>query len=521
MSIKILIMKDIRVYILCIVITSLYLLSGCEKGFDEVNTNRVDPTTLDAPLLINQAIIDANYRDGVQTLGVVTYDFGIVQQIITPYGSSLAGANYNQNNVANSNRIWVNFYRNVVRQIVDVIDKTKDDEDQLNIYQSARIWKAYAFMILTDTYGDVPYFEAGKGYLEGVTGPRYDSQEVIYMDILKELEEASAALNTSKPIANTEVLYGGDVVKWKRFGYSLMLRAAMRLSKVAPNISQEYVAKAITGGLMQSNSDNAIVRHTALFNNWVSYYLAAREKTNFYLAAPFVDYLKTNNDPRLKSIAVRYVGAKGGPEQEPSRASTDPSVQIGMPIGYDDVSISSTFQQNGVVSLWDYSQMNLNTVLNVEAPDYHVTYSQTQLLLAEAVVRGWATGDAATLFANGIRAHMEQMVEYGPDAAINEAQIQAYLAAHTLNASNSFDQINTQYWISSFLNGPELFANFRRSGYPDLKPNPYPGSEIPGGFIRRMPYPDSETIVNQSNVNDAISKQGPNDLSTRVWWDKE
>lgn len=513
-------MKDIRVYIISM-ITSIFMFSGCERGFDEMNTNRVDPTTLDAPLLINQAILDANYKSGDAALGILTYDFGIVQQIITPYGSSLAGANYNQNNTSNTNRIWVNFYRNVVRGIVDVVNKTKDDENQMNIHQSARIWKAYAFMILTDTYGDIPYFEAGEGYIEGIIEPKYDSQEVIYADILKELEEASAALNVSKPVANTEVLYGGDVVKWKRLGYSLMLRAAMRLSKIAPTIAREYVQKAKAGGVMQSNSDNATVRHTALFNNWVSYHLSAREKTNFYLAAPFVDYLKANSDPRLKSIAVRYVGAKGGPDQEPSRASTDPRVQVGMPVGYDDVSIANTFQQNGVVSLWDYTQMNLNTVLNVQAPDYHVTYSQTQLLLAEAVTRGWTTGDAAALFASGVRAHMEQMVEYGPDAAISEAQIQAYLTAHPFDAANALDQINTQYWVSSFLNGPELFANFRRSGFPALKPNPYPGSEIPGGFIHRMPYPDSETIVNQANVNAAISKQGPNDLNTRVWWDKE
>src|SRR5690554_5840434 len=99
-----LIMKDIRVYMISM-ITSIFIFSGCEKGFDEVNTNRVDPTTLDAPLLINQAILDANYRSGDASLGMLTYNFGIVQQIITPYGSSLAGANYNQNNTSNTNRV--------------------------------------------------------------------------------------------------------------------------------------------------------------------------------------------------------------------------------------------------------------------------------------------------------------------------------------------------------------------------------------------------------------------------------
>lgn len=504
-----------------ICLTGLLVFSGCEAGFDDINTNKVDPTGLDAPLLLNQAVLDANYRDGTATLGMLTYHFGIVQQLITPYGSSLAGANYNQTNTANTSRVWVNFYRNVLKQLVDVINRTQGDESQSNLYHAARIWKAYAFMILTDSYGDIPYFEAGKGYLEELITPKYDAQQTIYADILKELEEASAALDPEKPTFNTEILYGGNVTQWRRLGYSLMLRAAMRLSKVDPATAESYVAKAVAGGLIQSNADNAVVRHTSLYNNYMAWYLSAREKTNFYLAEPFISYLQTTDDPRLGSVAVRYVGAKGGPDQVMSRASTDPDVQVGMPMGYDDVSINTTLEENGVASLWDYTQGNLNTVFSVDAPEYHVTYSQTQLLLAEAAVRGWVSGDPATYYANGVRAHMEQMADYGPEAVIEEGKISAYLTSHPFNGADALNQINTQYWVSSFLNGPELFANFRRSGYPELDPNPYPASETPGAFIRRMPYPDSEVIVNQANVAEAISRQGPDNLNTRVWWDSE
>ncbi len=512
-------MKIIKIYLTGL-LTTLGLLSGCDKGFDELNINKVDPTTLAPSFQLNKAITDATYLDGFGTLQHLTYEFGIVQQIITPYGSSLAGANYNQNNVSNTPNVWQNYYRNVVKQVGDVVERTQNDAERSNLYHSARIWKAYTFMILTDTYGDIPYFEGGKGYISDIIQPKYDPQEVIYKDILKELDEASAALDASKPTEPTEILYGGDITKWKRFGYSLMLRAAMRLTKVEPNTAQTYVAKAVAGGLMQSNADNATMRHTALYNNYIAQHLAAREKTNFYLAAPFVNYLKTNNDPRLGVIAIRYVGAKGGPEQVASRASTDPAVQVGMPIGYDNITINTVLGQHGVASLWDFSQVNLNTVLKIDAPEFFVTYAQTQLLLAEAVQRGWAPGDAAALFASGVRAHMEQMALYDPKAAIPESAIQTYLQAHPFDRSKALEQINTQYWVASFLNGPELFANFRRSGYPTLSKNPYPASEIKGDFIRRMPYPDSETIVNQANVSEAISRQGPNTLDTRVWWDK-
>jgi len=512
-------MKNIKTYLLGM-LTVICMLSSCDKGFDELNVNRVDPTTLDAQFIMNRAIIEATYPDNFATLQMLTYNFGIVQQIITPFGSSLSGGNYNIFNPGNTTPVWTNFYRNVLKQTVDAVQKTKDNNNRTNLYNEARIWKAYAFMILTDTYGDIPYTEAAQGFISGTIQPKYDKQELIYKDILKELDEATAALDASKPTSSGDILYGGDIIKWKRFGNSLLLRAAMRLTKVAPDVAKTYVAKAVAGGLMQSNSDNAALRHTSLFNNWIAVHLTAREKANFYLAQPFVDYLKNNNDPRLRSIAYRHVGAKSGAEQAAPRTTTDPALQIGMPMGYDDVSIKNTFATFGVASLYDYSQVNLNTVLKVTSPEYHVTYSQTQLLLAEAVVRGWATGDANQLFQSGIRAHMQQMAEYDASAAISEPAIQTYLSANTLNMSTAYEQINTQYWAASFMNGPELFANFRRSGYPALTKNPYPGSEITGDFIRRMPYPDSEIITNSTNLNAAIAVQGKNDLNTRVWWDK-
>lgn len=518
-------MKNINKYISGL-LTIIGLLSGCDQGFDELNTNKVDPTSLTPSFQMNNAIINTSFQDGFGTLVHLSYTFPIVQQIVTPFGSSLSGGNYNQNNVDNTGRIWTTYYRSVVKDITDVARKTQGVATSVNTYHAARIWKAYVFQILTDTYGDIPYFEAGQGYPENIISPKYDSQEAIYKDILKELDEASAALDATKPTDLTDILYGGNVVKWKRFGYSLMLRAAMRLTKVNPELAKTYVAKAVAGGLMQANADNAATRHTALYVNWLADHLGAREKANYYLAAPFVNYLKQNNDPRLKAIAVRYVGAKSGSEQVAARATTDPAQQIGMPMGYDNVTIAQTFSTLGVASLWDFSQVNINTVLNrTAAPTYHVTYSQTLLLLAEAALRGWTSGDPATLFADGIKAHMEQLSEYGPNAAIPTNDIVTYVQAHPLDLSTpekALEQINTQYWVTSFLNGSELFANFRRSGYPALTPNPYPGREITEeAFIRRLNYPDAELVVNQANVNEAINRQGPNKLDTRVWWDKK
>ena len=187
-------MKTNLKYLLTLVL-SLGLLTSCDKGFDEININKVDPTSLAPSLVLNKAIVSTTYLDGGSTLGMLTYNFGIVQQIITPYGSSLSGGNYDQINNSNTPLVWVNFYRNVLKQLVAVLDQTKTDPLQSNTYNEARIWKAYCFMILTDTYGDIPYFEAGQGYTTEIISPKYDPQQAIYKDILKELEEASAALD--------------------------------------------------------------------------------------------------------------------------------------------------------------------------------------------------------------------------------------------------------------------------------------------------------------------------------------
>ncbi len=508
-------MKKINKYLR--VLTCCCLLASCDKGFDEMNVNPVALTAVDPGYQLNTAIVAS-----APGYGNLSYETTIVKQMITPFSGQGSAANFNQDNRAVAAGNWNTFYQTVIKELTDVIAKTKDVPARSNLYNMTRIWRAYAFMLLTDTYGDIPYAQAGKSYLEGITTPVYDTQEAVYTDILSELDAASAALDASKAKATTDLLYDGDVPKWKRMGYSLLLRGAMRLSKVNPTKAAEYVAKAVTGGVMQSNADNAIIRHNASFTNPVGSQLNGGQSAFFYLAEDFVDFLSKNNDPRLASIAVRYVGATSGAQQVESRANRTPAVQIGAPLGYDNTTISTAVAAKKLASLWDYSQLDRTRMASLTAPSFIVTYAQTQLLLAEAVVRKWTTGDAAALYANGIRAHMQQLAAYGTGSAIADAAINTYVQANPLAVGKELEQINTQYWVASFLIGPEAWANFRRSGYPVLSPNPYPGSDLKTEpFIRRLTYTDAELNVNKTNVQQAISRQGPNLLDTRIWWDKK
>ena len=195
---------------------------------------------------------------------------------------------------------------------------------------------AFAFIVLTDDYGSIPYFEGGVGYSQQVYFPVYDSQKAIYTDIIKELTEATSALNLSRKVETADILYAGDLNKWKSFGYSLLLRAGMRLSQVNASKAQQVVQAAFQGGVILLNSENAKIAHDPNYTNTIGNLLNSTEASNFYLTKPFVDYLRSKNDPRLSAIAVTYVGAKSGPEQTAASGTYDASVHKGMPMGNDN-----------------------------------------------------------------------------------------------------------------------------------------------------------------------------------------
>ena len=498
---------------------ALLVATSCERGFDNLNVNPNSPTALNPVLMLNNGILSSNYPGG----DALVFEAGIVQQIVSPNGTVLAGANFNVDNKPRNAANWNNYYQNANRHLVDVIEQTRTNANRSNLYHEARIWRANVMLILTDTYGDIPYTEAGLGYLKSVAFPKYDKQEAVYTDVIKELTEAAAGLDATKTRETGEILYTGDVVKWRRLAFSLMLRAGMRLSAVNPTLAQQIVQRAVTGGVMQSNADNAVIRNDANYINSTGSTLNGSEANNYYLAKPFVDQLKTTNDPRLLAIAVRYVGATSGPGQTPAQANRTAAVQIGMPMGFDNTTIKSQVTRDGLVSFYDYSQLDRTRMGKLAAPNYFVTYAQTQLLLAEAAVRGWTTGTPATFYNAGVTAHMQQLADYDAGAAVAAADITAYLTANPFVTAKGLEMIGNQYWIASFLNFPETWANFRRSNFPVLAPNPYSGKTIRGAFINRLSYPDAENAVNSTNLNAAITSQGLrniDDIDTPVWWDK-
>ena len=278
-----------KIFNISLLALSLIMISACDNGFEELNTNKTGTTSLDPALILNNAIINSAPDDSQ-----LNFELAIVQQLTSPNTGVLEGGNFNKNNPNSSIGNWRDYYRNVVRYTSDVIARTSEDDATLsNLLHKARIIQANAFMIITDTYGSIPYDEGGKGYVEEILFPAYQNQQEIYNNIIDELQSASDGLDAGK-VSNTDVLYNGDIAKWKKFGYSLLLRAGMRLSEVDEAKAKSTVAAAVAGGLILVNADNATVRHDGNYPNLTAGVLNSTEAANFYLAKPFVDALKTD-----------------------------------------------------------------------------------------------------------------------------------------------------------------------------------------------------------------------------------
>lgn len=383
---------------------------------------------------------------------------------------------------------------------------------------------------ITDLYGDVPYFDAGLGYYSGNFYPACDKQQEIYADLLKEVEEATNALDETADHPVGDVIHNGDIVKWKRFGNSLLLRMAMRLTKVDPTTAQAYVAK-VQGKTMESNADNAFLTHDATGdratkNRNSQVLLGQGGQEHYYVkwSDTFINLLKSNNDPRLSEVAVTQLYTDPNAKMQNPAYVTDPAAQKGLPNGKDlsgiagrDISTDPSF-----ISFPDYSSPNPHMITE-DGPTFILTYGETELLLADAAQR-WGAGNAAEHYNNGVRAAMTYLSQYAPEMEVTVAAADAYLAAHPYNPTDGLRIINNQYWLltDTMLDFYEAWSNWRRTGYPELTPVNYPNSATNGQIPRCFPYPTSEAATNTANYNTAHNAvPGGDNLIGRVWWDVE
>ncbi len=507
-------------------------IGSCTKGFVEKNQDQYAITAIDPGLLFSGAERNMNSSAAGVNTGSWDGEQTIVQQYMNAYNTgATAGFQFNLDIDGYSNDRW-NVYTGVIKPLVQIISVVKDKPASKNLYAMARIWKAFAFMTLVDTYGDVPYSEAGKAYLEGLISPKYDKMADIYADLYTELKTASADLSASNEYVSSDLFFGGasgtaaaQVAQWKKIGYSLLLRLGMRYSKLDATKAASIAQEAFAGGVILSNSDNVVVKqYNGSVPNTFSNLQRNISPYFYYLAEPFVTQLKSTFDPRLKYIGAGYAN----PTTITSTRDTTRANQYGFPVGYDAVTILTAPGTRGAKGGGlNYTQLNYDVMVSTVAPALFITNAQTQLLLAEAKFRGWITSSttAQQYYEAGVRAAMDDWNLFPGtlSPAVSNTEKDNFLlgAGVAYNSTDALKLINTQYWICSITNGAEGFANWRRSGFPALLRNTYNNDLVPGGgFVRRMSYPDAEKAANAANYTAAAASMGGDGITQRVFWDK-
>ncbi len=388
--------------------------------------------------------------------------------------------------------VWA-LYNGPLEDAQTVIDKGVASKTP-NWEAAGRIMKAWMFGILTDYFGSVPYSEALQG-AKNLT-PKYDTQQSIYTANFADLAKAGSIIDPSGVgFSSGDLLYGGDMTKWKKFAYSLMLRDALHLSNADPTTGAAMAKAAVAGGVFESNDDNAMLVYLSGQPNqnpiYSDRYVSNRD--DYGTSAAMVDTLTHLADPRLEVYAQPAPADGAYRGLAPGLLNSE-----GPPIG--------TISRIG--AFWREDPTGPMPIM---------TYSEVLLLEAEAAQRGWISGDAGQFYAAAIEASMQQ---YG----IPQAQIDAYLAQSRVafSAATAYQQIGLQKWITLYMNGMEAWTELRRTDIPHIVPglhavlNGAHATQIP----QRAPYSTNEGVLNNDQLQAAVTAQGLTnsaDLSTKVW----
>lgn len=545
----------IKLYLFTCVLAGVSALTSCES-FDSINENPNDPTPdkIDPVYLVSPVFIRS------------TYDVNLYQRIhnlyVDTYAQYFSNDKYSSN-VCVPNNDWTQQYWDEhwgwVANLNEVIRLYENNPKYENLIQIARIWRVWVFGRATDLFGDIPYSKACDD--SGEAAP-YDTQKDIYYDMVKELAEASAALNPDGDNPGKgDLIFNGDAARWKAFANSLRLRLAMRMTEVDPakaKLEAEGAVKA-AGGLLSSIKDDVkIIRRNSYyqdgnaFYNSVSHLFNGGRMTMSYsmqklltnlggIPFPKKDTYKDVPDycdprgPIYFNVTNQYNGAgeqyrgrwKGVPAGYTQAVSTEPN------------NANKNNSRVGVYFVGSTKETDVPFTVNMDHDQTLMYYAEVCFLRAEGALRGWDMGGTAKEFyEEGIRASMKE-VEIADDV------IDKYLIStmpnlfgttvpfdHDINASNNSQlaKIITQKYFSGFPdNGWEAWADYRRLSLPTLDPFAMPetgyviekGAMGWKGSLRRIIYPAREQVVNETNYNAAATRIGGDKTTTRMWWDAQ
>ena len=469
------------------------MAAACNTGLTDVNENPNAPETVPVENLLLGGIWDLTGNSGNRGA------FGPFIQIYhgANWVQHLAQPVYNEEDKYEPRAgIPKNLWDESYFALTDLHEAKAlaDAEGEDNIWAIAEIMTVYGFMVLTDYFGAIPYSEA-LSLNDGVTFPAYDQQSAIYPDLIARLVAAVARIDVGAFVGfgGFDPIYQGDMDGWTKFANSLRLRLAMRMADTPSAAAAQAAFVAAWGSSKLGGlSDNATMdwqpTQPAANPVYEGIVLAGR-LGDFRMSQTLVDRLAAFSDPRLPIYA------------EPAVADLPAIVYRGLANGLTPAEYMPALGAGDFSTIGSY-------FLDAEAPSVLMSYAELLFLGAEAAARGWIADAAATLYADGIMASMEQ---YGIDAA----DIATYLAQPAVDyATGTYTGLTAIYiqkWMSLYLAGPESYSEMRRVGWLDLAPAA--NSVLPATmFPERLYYPPDEALVNPDNYPGDIA------ITTKVWW---
>ena len=544
-------------------LTGVLSFTSCSDEYMEnMNTDPTKAAALDANAQLTTAQLQT-YGD----LGMIeiyrNYLYGFTQQLMGCWNTTNFGGRHMLSD-DEMDRVWTTFYTNSIKNLTDAQYRTAQDQGKTNIHAALTIYRVYLMSIITDIYGDVPCSEAGIGFLQGIFNPRYDTQEEIYHSFFKDLTAASQALDPAKDAITGDVIYGGNISKWKKLANSLRMRFAMRISNVDPQKAQEEFEAAwqADGGIFDSAEDEALIKYMNIAfsfgqdaygdfrGNALSKLLFGNDPANnpSYLCATLFNQLYNTGDPRTFMLSRCYYDGLMSATSPDNRVDlTQEMIDKGIafqpclpgafswepwPTGYDSDILKELAETNPnvTISVARETEPKLaNNFLRGDNPGVVMTFAETRFLLAEAALKKWNVDGqtAEALYEEGVRAAVDFLVSRYKCDPVSEEEMNVYLSVNGMGHTKEqkMASIHTQAWILHFTNPAECWANQRRSGYPKLKsPAEYGfeqfmtgGKEIPV----RLCYPVLESSYNKTGYEEALERMGGKDSwNTPVWWDK-
>lgn len=555
-------MKYNQSYITTVLAICIMILSSCSNSYME-NMN-IDPS--------KPSVIDPNAQlttSQLQTYGNLdmvdlyrTYLYGFNQQLMGSWNTTNFGGRHTLDN-SEMSRVWTAFYSTVIKNLTDAQYRTANDPSKVNINSVLSIYRVYILSIITDIYGDAPYTEAGKGVLENMYNPYYDKQEDIYNDFFIELDSAATNLDASKDKITGDLIFDGDITKWRKLANSLRLRFAMRISDVNPEKAQEEFESALQskGGILEDASEDALIKYmdipfsfgqeayTDYRGNALSQLFFGNDPANnpSYLCSTFFNQLYKSGDPRTFRIARTYYDGLMSATSPDNRIDlTDEMIEKNInfeprdpgafswepwPTGYDSDILRELAESDPSISVTVARETEpklANNFLKGDNPGVVMTSAEVKFLLAEATLKKWTVGRGtiSQLYEEGVRASMIFLSDNYDCKVVSDNDINEFISKNGIGYTDEQkkEAINTQAWILHFTNPAECWSNTRRSNYPKLKsPAEYGfGHFLTGGtsIPVRLCYPVLESSYNKVNYDDALSRMGgENSWHTSVWWD--